>query len=94
MEIVKLLTFLPPKICSDVTHCIYRAGNTAACIPTPCIQVDQSFLKKQKQKDKPGSLEAKGFCAMTSRRRMMSWRAENRTCRFRGVVEGQARGKP
>lgn len=68
---------------SPTTH-IYHAENAAVGIQAQVI----------KKKDKPGSLEAKGFCAITSRRRMMSWRAENRTCRFRGVVEGQARGKP
>lgn len=31
---------------------------------------------------------------MTSRKRMMSCRAEKRTCRFRGVVEGPAMEKP
>lgn len=31
---------------------------------------------------------------MTSRKRMMSWRAEKRTCRFRGVVEWPAMDKP
>lgn len=39
-------------------------------------------------------MEAKGFWAMTSRRRMMSCRAEKRTWRLRGVEEGPAREKP
>lgn len=72
------------------SNCIYWFSLASGIM----AEILMFILGKNTYEKRPGSLEAKGFWPITSRRRMMSWRAEKRTWRFRCIVDEPARENP